>query len=235
MTTTTPDRPNSVFAALQRKTWTNRYATTLNVADITGGIPSSPKVIEGWIKSKLTDDSDELLQERIAEAVVDRGLDRDAAIDLIAEESINGFRSDEHGLFIGGYQVKAMLKEAVNIAVAGGHLPSRNWGKTNKGSTSFTAEHLMVAEDRCYLMRDGEHVTKADEVVTRFAHTRQGTGIVREEVCYGVDVSFTVMTDTADFEKHWPTIWTLAEQQGIGASRSLSRGRFVVTRWEKLK
>lgn len=226
-------RPESVFAKMQAKTWTNRYATTLNVADITGGIPQGD-VIRAWIESKGAD-TDEIIQDRIAQAIVDRGMSRDEAVASLAEESVNGFRCDEYGLFIGGYQVKAMLKEAVNIAVAGGHLPSRNWGKTNKGSTAFTAEHVMVAEDRCYLMRDGEHVTKADEIVTRFAHTRQGTGIVREEVCYGVDIAFTVMTDVADYEKSWPIIWTLAEQQGIGASRSLSRGRFVVTRWEKQK
>lgn len=237
--TATTHSPASVFADAISSVWKNRYTATINVVDLTGGIPSDTKLIEGWVKSKITADGDDLIRDRIAQAIVERGLTADQAAEEVAHEiSANGFRrtpQPEGYLFIGGYQIKAALKEAVNIAVAGGHLASRGWGKTNRGSTAFTAEHVMVPDHTILITRDGVPLTQPDEIVLRFAHTRQGSGIVREEVCYGVDLTFQVWTDVPDYEKHWPAIWTLGEQQGIGASRSLSRGRYAVTKWEKVK
>lgn len=238
MSTRSITAAESVFADAIASVWKNRYTATLNVVDLTGGIPADKQVIESWVKSKVTADSDDLIRDRVAQAIVDRGLTAEqAAVEVAHEISANGFRRTKPGgpLFIGGYQIKAALKEAVNIAVAGGHLASRGWGKTNRGSTAFTAEHVMVPDHEVIISRDGVPLTEPDEIVLRFAHTRNGSGIVREEVCYGVDLTFQVWTDTDDYEKHWPAIWTLGQQQGIGASRSLSRGRYVVTQWERQK
>ena len=47
-------------------------------------------------------------------------------------------------------------------------------------------------------------------------------------------ISFNVLVCNDDIKaEHWPKIWILAEENGLGACRSQSFGRFDVTKWEQ--
>lgn len=219
----------SVFEKYRAEMFPYRFAGQLHVGVIAGGTPTDPKVAEGWLRTKLGIDKDDLIREKVAEVMVERGVTADEATKLVdAEKHLNGFKRDENGLYIEGRQLKAALKEAASIAVAAGKLNSRGWGRTNKGLLSYLAEHVFVVEDRLYL-----GVSEPTGVAQRFVHTFRGTGIQYEEYVEDAKVDFTVISDHDFSAKEWAAIWLCGEQNGIGASRSQGFGRYEVTRWDK--
>ena len=217
-----------VFDKYRNEAFPYHFHGTLHVGVICGGVPTDPKVAEGWLKTKLGIDNDRLIQEMVAETMIDRGVSPEEAVSLVnAQKNLNGFKRDENGLYIEGRQLKAALKEAVNVAVAANKLEKRGWGKTNKGLLGYLAEHVFVVEERLHL-----GVTEATGINQRFVHTFRGTGIQYEEYVENADINFTVISDHDFSDKEWATIWLCGERQGIGASRSQGYGQYEVTRWE---
>ena len=220
----------SVFEKFKSEMFPYRFSGQLKIGCIAGGTPTDPKVAEGWLRTKLGIDKDDLIREMVAETMVERGVSADEATKLVdAQKHLNGFKRDDHGLYIEGRQLKAALKEAASCAVAAGKLTARGWGKTNKGLLSYLAEHVFVVEDRLHL-----GVADATGINQRFVHTFRGSGIQYEEYVEDAKVDFTVMADHDFSERDWAAIWTSGEQQGIGASRSQGYGRYEVTRWDAL-
>jgi len=220
---------SSVFASYQKKLYPYRFSGQLHVSTIAGGTPTDPKVAEGWLRTKLGVEKDELLREMVAEVMVDRQVGADQAVEIASNtKHLNGFKRDELGLFIEGRQLKAGIKEAASIAVGAGKLGARGWGKTNKGLLSYVAEHIFVVEERLHL-----GVTEPSGVAQRFVHTFRGSGIQLEEYVTDAKIDFTVITDHDFTPGEWAAIWTAGEQNGIGASRSQGYGKYEVTRWDK--
>lgn len=220
----------SVFAKYASEMYPHRFAGQLSIGTIAGGTPTDPKVAEGWLRTKLGVDNDDLIREKVAEVMVERGVTADEAAAIVSDlKHLNGFKRDEQGLYIEGRQLKAALKEAASIAVAAGKLTARGWGKTNKGLLSYLAEHVFVVEDRLHL-----GVNEPSGISQRFVHTFRGSGIQYEEYVEDAKVNFTVITDHDFSQKEWAAIWLAGEQNGIGASRSQGFGRYEVTQWEAL-
>ena len=218
----------SVFAAYASEAWPIKFHGELRARTICGGTPSDEHVAEGWLRTKLAD-PDDLIREAVAKTMAERGITADeAAKQVDSLKHLNGFRRDEHGLFVEGRQLKAGLKEAVSVAVAAGKLQPRGWGKTNKSLLGFVAEHVFVLEDRLHL-----GVTEPTGIMQRFVHTFRGTGIQYEEYVEDAKISFTVAADYEFAEREWAMIWLTGEQQGLGASRSQGFGRYEVTRWDR--
>lgn len=229
----------SIFAGISDKLFAHKYRADLLVFDLHGGTPTDPKKAEGWIRSKL-EATDDTVRRMVAQTMLERGVDVsdlkpeeiESAIEGVVEmRQLNGFKRTEEGeLFIEGRQVKAMLKEAASIAVAGGHVNPRGWGKTNKGVLGFLAEHVFVVEDRI-----GLGVIEPSGIDQRFVHTWRGSGIQYEEYVHDAKVGFTVVSDHDFGKDFWPILWVIAERNGLGASRSLGFGTFEVQAWEVLK
>lgn len=221
----------SVFEKHRKDIYPHRFSGQLHIGVIAGGTPTDPKVAEGWLRTKLGIDKDDLIREKVAETMIERGVTADEATAIVSENKhLNGFKRDERGLYIEGRQLKAAIKEAASVAVAAGNLKGRGWGATNKGLLSYVAEHIFVVEDRLHL-----GVTEASGVNQRFVHTFRGSGIQYEEYVNDAKVDFTVMSDHDFSAKEWAAIWLSGEQQGIGASRSQGFGRYEVTRWDPIK
>lgn len=223
----------SVFAKHIPAAWPHRYAGRIRVHSIAGGTPSDPNVAEGWLRTKLAD-GDDLIRQAVAEVMAERGIDAEqAAKEVNLLKHLNGFRKDPSRggeLYIEGRQLKAGIKEAASVARAVGKLPDR-WGLTKKGIVNFVAEHVQVVEDRLYL-----GVTEPSRILQSFpknARTGQ-TGIQYTEICEDVEFDFTVISDHKFADKEWAMLWLTAEQQGIGASRSQSFGRYEVVKWESV-
>lgn len=225
----------SVFAKYQDKVYQHRYNVELSVGNLHGGVPTDPKVAEAWIKTKLPElDKDSLVAELVAKTMAERGMDptqklTTAELDEVVAESVKArqlsgfYRTPEGELAIRGRHVKAMVKEAANIAYA-----KDRWGPTKKGTKSFFAEHVFVAEDWIPLGR-----TAPDGIDQRFVATWRGTGIQYDEYVEDVKVAFTVLTDHKFTDDQWGTLWVIAERNGLGAARSQGFGTFEVTRWDK--
>lgn len=215
----------SVFAKYAPKAYPFTFHGTLQVATICGGTPTDPKVAEGWLRTKLAT-TDELIQQAVAEVMVERGVTADEAAAIVDQQKhLNGFRRDDQGLYIEGRQLKAAIKEAANV-----RWPKERWGPSRKGTLSFFAEHVFVQEDRMHL-----GVTAPTGINQRFVHTWRGSGIQYEEYVSDAKLNFTIVTDYEFTQEQWAMLWLTGEQQGIGATRSQGYGRYAVTRWERVK
>lgn len=213
----------SVFASYRPTVYPFVFTGTLLVDSIAGGIPSDPRVAEGWLKSKLAA-PDDLIRQAVAETMAERQVDADEAAKLVDQlKHLNGFKRDDDGLYIEGRQLKAAIKEAANI-----RWPKKRWGPSSKGTTSFFAEHVFVLNKRLHL-----GVQEPTGVNQRFVHTWRGSGIQYEEFVTEAEIEFMVTTDYEFTEEEWAMLWLTGEQQGIGATRSQGFGRYEVIRWDK--
>lgn len=218
----------SAFAAHTNTAWPHRYNATITVKNLAGGTPSDPRVAEGFLKSKLGD-KDDLIRDLVAQTMVERGITAEEAVTEVDKlKHLNGFKRNEHGLYIEGRQLKAAIKEAAGVARATDKLKMK-WGTTNKGVLGFVAEHIMVVEDTLQL-----DVTQPSRVLQSFPkNPRTGqTGIQYTEVIDKTSFDCTIIADYKFSDQEWAMLWLTGEQQGIGASRSQGFGRYEVTRWE---
>lgn len=218
----------SAFAAHTTTAWPHRYAATITVTNLAGGVPSDPNVAKGWLGTKLAD-KDDLIRDLVAQTMVERGITADEAADQVDKlKHLNGFKRNQNGLYIEGRQLKAAIKEAAGVARAAEKLKMK-WGATNKGVLGFVAEHIMVVEDVLQL-----GVTAPDRVLQSFPkNPRTGqTGIQYTEIIDEASFDFTIIADHKFTDQEWAMLWLTGEQQGIGASRSQGFGRYEVTHWE---
>ena len=225
----------SAFAKFRPVAWPFRYAGSLKVGRLCGGIPTDPKVAEGWLRSKLGVANEALIQQQVAEVMLERGVGADQAVaEVDANRHLNGFKRDDNGLYIEGRQLKAALKEAAMVAANAGKLTTKGWGQSDdknyrKGIKAWFPEHVCVTEDRLPL-----GVTEPTGISQRFVHTSRGTGIQYEEYVDDAEIDFTILSDHPFTDEQWAMIWLTGEQQGIGATRSQGYGRYVVSRWDVL-
>jgi hypothetical protein len=219
----------SVFAGARHKQFPYRFEGTLLVGKIAGGVPTDPKVAESWLRANLGEKTDDQIRRMAAETMIDRGVTLDDAVALVNDtRHLNGFRRDDEGLYIAGYQLKAALKEAVSVAAAADKIKLKGWGKTNKGIHSYFVEHVFVVEERLHL-----GVMEPSGIAQRFPHNWRGTSIQYEEYVEDAKIDFTIISDHDFTDDEWAAIWLTGEQQGIGATRSQGYGRYEVIRWER--
>ena len=236
----------SVFAKDAKQMFLRRKVELTFRGFLMGGVPKDPKIIEGWLRTKtMVTDEEELRQMAIRTmrelgADVSEGMTYEEAVTaaeaMAVEKHTNGFKSDEKGLYIEGRQVKAMLKENVNIVYAG-----TKKGQTRKGAKNYAAERVFVEEERVYLGR-----TAPDGVLVMIGHINGPGGpratLTNVEYVDRAVITFTIkemrakpgddepsLTDT-----EWRNVWLSAEENGLGAARSQSHGRFEVTGWTTL-
>lgn len=236
----------NVFAEYVDKIYKHRFAGEIEIEQLMGGTPSNQRVAEGWLRAKMGLSKEDEVARAVAAVMEAREpgeapVSTDEALKLVDDDRhLNGFKSDEDGLYIEGRHLKAALKEAASVARAVNNLPAK-MGATNKGTLSFIAEHVVVVEDRLHVYRaeGGKvvNVTKPDGVLQSFPRnpiTRQ-TGIQYTEYVEHAIVAFTVVSDYDFKPDEWAAIWVTGSNQGIGASRSQGYGRYTPTKWDRLK
>lgn len=231
-----PDFEGSVFAKFMEQSYPLMYEATLAVDTIFGGVPYDNDVAEGWIRRNAGETSEEEIQRFIAKMIEERGVTMDEALGMAKNRKVNGFRKDGRGLYIEGRQVKAAIKEAVSVAVAGDKINPRGYGMTNKSLIGFVPEHIFVPEWKVYLIdKAGQHVQKPTGVSQSFISTYLGTGITNTEYVEDVTLNFSILADWPLTEEDWAMIWTTGQLQGIGATRSQGYGAYIVTKWDKVR
>lgn len=246
----------SIFAADKKASELfTRYQCSLRFTDkILGGIPKNPKTIEGWIRSQAGVDSEEEIKQMMLRTLIDLGAEvtpemsyeelTEASEKLAAVKQTNGFKINSQGLYIEDRQVKAMIKEAVAILYPWGSKDSNGkdigkWGVTKKAARSYLAETVFVNPAQINLCKDDEPVREPDGTEMMIIHASGPRGKVNSlsysEYVENAELSFyvDVLRDSIQTE-YWPEIWVFCEQNGLGASRSQSYGKFEVTQWDKI-
>lgn len=216
----------SAFEKYRAIAYPHQFAITLHIGRIAGGIPTDPKVAEGWLRTKLGVAKDDLIRQQVAEVMLERGVDAEEATTIVTnDKTLNGFKRDPKlGLYIEGRQLKAAIKEAANV-----RWPKDRWGISKKGTLSFFPEHVFVQEDVLPL-----GVTEPSGIGQRFVHTWRGSAIQYEEYVDDAEVTATIATDFEFTDEQWGLLWLTGQEQGLGASRSQGYGRYTVTAWEPL-
>jgi hypothetical protein len=214
---------------------------------VVGGTPADPKLMEGWLKAKAGIEDEEEVRRAVLRTAREIGIEDpealtydelEAAIAKVADLSTNVFKRDEVGLYIEARQLKAALRESVNILFAG-----QKWGKTNKGPKAYFVERVFVGPARLHLLRPssfptsgGLPVQNADGIDTHVGHVRGAGGersiIVRAEYVERPSIEFRVLSAfdaiTPDW---WALVWLHAQENGLGAQRSMGWGTFDLEDW----
>lgn len=146
------------------------------------------------------------------------------------ERSGNGFNADENGLYLGGYQLKAALKESTNIVFVG-----ETFGPTRKGAKAFVSERVFVKEDRLYL---GTHEADGVQTITGTVIGKGGPRSIMTmyEYVEAPKLAATIRVTRDHVPAHaWPHILMSMEEVGMGAARNQGFGTFNVTGWERVR
>lgn len=196
------------------------YDLTLHVERLAGGIPRSPQLVKRWQEAVGGKPED---AARIIEELGEQALDEKDAVKAIW----TGFLSDEHGLYIEGRQVKAMLKESANIVKAAFPATNRSGKKTIPPLKARLAETVFVKPNRLYLGRQ-----QADAFIERPIHvmTAQGPRTALKRTDYVDDVKIDcflkVLSESIVTERHLRGILDHAAENGLGTDRSQGLGTF---------
>lgn len=208
-----------------------------------GGVPSDPKIVEGWLRSKAGISNDAEVERAMHRTLRERGVDL-AAIspdaqmeamyaaseELASEVHTNGFKRDERGLYLESRCVKAGIKEATNVLFA-----SERWGKTKKGAKSFLAERAFIDPDRLHF-----GAQEPAGVYTWVGHVAGARGkqstLGYYEYMEGASIRFQVRSTRDEVAgEQWAYIWVQLQELGLGALRSQGFGRFDLTRWDRVE
>lgn len=220
--------------------FTTYHGTVLFRDKVMGGTPGKPKLIEGWIAKNAglatgSEENRSLVMRTL------RDLGQDIPDDMTWEDLMKltetvaksantcQFKHDDQGVYIESRQLKAAIKESVNILYAG-----ERWGVTKKGPRSFSAERVFVGPDQLHLGR-----MVADDVHLQVGQVSGPTG-TRSVLGYYEYVSkgefnfeLKVVRDMID-PTQWAEIWTHMEENGLGALKSQGYGKFDLIRWDRV-
>lgn len=233
--------PKSVFAAVAAKDYTSYRVSLAFHSWIMGGVPQKIGIIEGWLRKGIGIDSDEELRQQALETLrqlfpdkVVPGMTYEEAVKVteeLAESHVNTFKRSNAGfLYVEGRQVKAMLKEALNI-----RYPKDRIGH-GKGAKKFAEERFFIPAESISLgvkEPSGRHLFVGhvtDQRGERSTLTYYDY-VERPTISFNLIVQSTAVDV---LEPMWPLIWVTAENNGLGALRSQGFGTFSVTEWTKV-
>lgn len=238
-------KPVSLFSKAVTRNYAF-YQITLFAETLVGGTPRNPRQMLVWIQTNLQNKNSvpnvylktlsEMYPEEMRTIMTLEGEEQAKAITALAEKlnELQGtcFKRDEQNRpYIEGRQIKAGLKEAANLL--GGFWKVDSGTGKSKTPRSVIAERVFVEDERVYLEGDFEMVED-----TRIVHVedfripdKTRSSFKPYEMARNVRLTFTLAVDTLiakTLEKHWEDMWVRFEFNGLGADRSIGRGRFVV-------
>lgn len=226
-----------IFNTAASDVFTTYHARLVFRDRLMGGVPTNPKIIEAWLRSKAGIEQEEEIRRAMLRTLLELGAEvspdmsfaelEAASEGLAAQRQTNGFKTDTHGLYIESRQIKAMLKESTNVLFAG-----ERWGVTKKGPRSFVAERIFIAQDRIPLGR-----MEPDGVELFIGHVSGPKGpqstLTYHQYVERPTLEFDVLALRDQVKpEQWREVWLHAQENGLGALRSQGFGRFDVEAWD---
>lgn len=238
-----------VFDKYLKDVYSHRLVTLQLTNRIYGGTPQRPDVIEAWLRTKtgvtqqaelaaMTKRTIMEMDPELAETAKNLSpyeVMKLASEKLATSQTAVGFKRDNQGgLFIESRQIKAGLKEATNIQLAGVML-GKNGRYQGKGAKNWLAERVFVGPERIYL---GKQEIDGLELFVGHVSGPQGPRSTLTYYQYATrpQIRFRVaILQSGVIAEHWPQIWITFQDGGVGALRSQDAGRFEVMQWEEVE
>jgi hypothetical protein len=230
-----------------------RASVTLAIKNrLVGGIPTSPKLIEGWIAANMPEVSaDE--RAKLAEKTVQELPEQ-------AEEAAKSMwttfkRNSAGAVYIEGRNVKAMFKEAANVLrevlIKDERAGKKAAGEGKEGKAeaksrytnlkSKLAERLFIEQDEIPMLRDGKAIEKPDGNEERAIHVMTAMGprsaLKRVDFVNAPAVlkfSLRYLNDGVVDVELIKTLLEYAAWNGMGADRSQGNGLFELVELQPL-
>ncbi len=243
------------------------YLITIRFLDkVLGTQPRSEEIMRNWLESKLAKESikaaktgavipTEAQRKEITEIQVANMAPKsaDEVLDEGEDKAWTGFFTDDDGIWMGTYQVKACLRDcltSLGITVA-------------KRGSKQTMQHLMdiwacdaggnilpnEKGQRLRFHRNGKYVKAADDHVEMTAHVMTAQGprsvIKRHDYVQQAELTFLLTTVRKDLlskretahlgEKEIVKVLSFMQGNALGCSRSQGFGKFEVVGLAKLE
>jgi hypothetical protein len=231
---TATNTANAALAEFSPRRLYDVYSVRIRIREaLHGGKPKDPALLESHIKRK-TGFEDEATRKLIEQAEEGAPEPAPGDLDVTIEKSASRFLSDERGLYVETFQIKAMLRQSGSML---------GLYKKKRGSKQVCAEGLEVRglehERRVYL---GKSEPDGTREATVHAMTPKGpiSGIKHTDYVGPVELAFEVwILKTAAAETRHVgkddlvEILTFGQENGIGADRSQGFGKFDVIGFSK--
>ena len=210
------------------------YTMTLIFKDkLCGGVPKSEKAIEGWIRTNVEDKSklDQMISDTKEAMKVDELSKED--VDDLAKSAWNGFKQDEHGIYVEGRQIKSMFKESANLI------------KNVLNVSAFkdrVAERVFVVEDKVYINNEDDvRFKEPSGFYEGMVHAMTAMGKIsalkRVDYVESASITFTLRVldeklvtkdkKRLDIPTYIMHLITHAQENGLVAERSQGNGKFT--------
>lgn len=210
-----------------------------------GGVPKDPKIVQAWL-AKKTGFDDELTKAQLIQSLNERGVpaaegmtqeEMEKLVDDMADKKVNGFKLDDHSIYIESRQIIAAIKESTNILWSG-----ERWGPTRKGPKAFVSERVYIPTSKVRLLKPGGdkgYITEPDGVETNLVHTTGPAGRVsaftRSEYVDGAHIKFILKALRGHLEvERFVALFLHIGENGLGAARSQGKGKCDVLSWEEI-
>lgn len=198
---------------------------------IYGGLPGSREVFEKWMEGKFA------APENTENTETDLDLDKEI------QENTNQFRCDERGIYIGAYQIKAMIAQCGSLL---------ELTTTKRGSKQTLKEGTFVkgidadgsfTGDKVYLL-PLQTEANGSESFTGTVYTPHGTRsiITHTQYCLQPTIRFQMwmLTNRLQSTGHgkklnfvdFQNILQLGQEVGLGAMRNMEAGKFDVVAFQ---
>ena len=212
----------------------NVYQIELKMHDrLIGSLPLNTEALESYIKAKFPDGADD------TEAFIGEDLE----LDEEKERSMTGFKRDERGIYIGGYQIKAMLSQSASL---------QELTTKKRGSKNTLREGMVVVglddEDtytgsKLYVL---PYKQEADGISSRTGHVSGPSGsrsivsvseyVVDATLKFELRLLSNRMIEKRDGKKFSPHDLKLClahgRHLGLGGERKYQTGCFEVVKFE---
>ena len=138
---------------------------------------------------------------------------------------------------------KAMIREIFVCMGLTQRRTSKNKGEESAGGRQHLQHTVSIDPLRVPFERDGKALTKPDGYVDRIKHIADAAGkrsaLGRHDYVDKAEMTFTIRwpkvgADKIITEDDMKKVFAMAQEDGLGACRSQSMGRFDVTAWVKV-
>lgn len=211
--------------------FTKHYVELRFRENIYGTLPGSPDVFQKWMEYKFAD------PENTENTATDLDLDKET------EENTIRFRCDDRGIYIGAYQVKAMIAQCGSLL---------ELTTSKRGSKQTLKEGCFVkgidadgnfTGDKVYLLPLRSEADGTDNF-TGTVYTPQGSKSIITNAAYcthpTLQFQMWVLTNRLQATGHgkklnfddFQNILQLAQEVGLGGLRNMEKGKFDVVAFQ---